>query len=347
MTASLRWDVFCRVVDNHGDLGVCWRLSAELTRRGHRVRLWCDDASALAWMAPQGQPGVDVLPWQDVAPPGGIGDVVVEAFGCEAPPAVLAAIGLADPAPAWINLEYLSAERYVARCHALPSPVMAGPAAGRTRWFFYPGFTAQTGGLLREPELLQRQTRFDAAAWRARHGVVPGALAVTLFCYEPPALAALLAQLARHASAHLLVTPGRAAAAVRALPAPALPLTWLPAVSQPAFDEMLWAADLNLVRGEDSLVRALWAGRPCIWQIYPQDDGAHADKLEAFLGWLQAPPSWRQAHAVWNGLAAGPLPELGPALLAEWRDCAAQARGRLLAQPDLATQLIGFAREKR
>jgi uncharacterized repeat protein (TIGR03837 family) len=347
MNAPLRWDLFCRVIDNHGDLGVCWRLSCELARRGHQVRLWCDDASALAWMAPQGQPGVEVLPWLDVPPPGGVAEVVVEAFGCEPPPAVLAAIGQAERAPAWINLEYLSAEAYVARCHALPSPVMAGPAAGRTRWFFYPGFTAQTGGLLREADLLARQSAFDAAAWRAQHGVAPGALAVSLFCYEPVALPDLLGQLERRGSAHLLVTPGRATAAVQALPTPGLPLSWLPARPQPAFDEMLWAADLNFVRGEDSLVRALWAGQPFVWQIYPQDDGAHAEKLEAFLDWLEAPPSLRLAHAAWNHLSPGALPELDVSVLAEWRDCVLQARTTLMAQEDLATQLIRFALEKR
>jgi uncharacterized repeat protein (TIGR03837 family) len=345
---GLRWDVFCRVIDNHGDLGVCWRLSAELARRGHHVRLWCDDASALAWMAPQGQPGVHVLRWQDIAPPGGIGDVVVEAFGCEPPPAVLTAIGQAERPPVWINLEYLSAEDYVARCHTLPSPVMAGPAAGRTRWFFYPGFTVQTGGLLREADLLQRQAGFDAAAWRDAHGVRPGALAVSLFCYEPPALGTLLGQLGQHANAHLLVTPGRATAAVRALrPMPSLPITWLPHCPQPAFDDMLWACDLNFVRGEDSLVRALWAGRPFVWQIYPQDDGAHADKLTALLDWLDAPPSWRRFHAVWNGLAGGELPLLDDATLGEWRDAVRNARKTLLAQPDLTTQLLSFVRERR
>ncbi|KQP14370.1 elongation factor P maturation arginine rhamnosyltransferase EarP [Pseudorhodoferax sp. Leaf267] len=337
----MKWELFCRVIDNHGDLGVCWRLASELARRGEQVRLWCDDVRALAWMAPGGQAGVEVLPWQDIAPPGGLGEVVIEAFGCEPPPAVLADIGQADPAPAWINLEYLSAEGYVARCHALPSPVMAGPAAGRTRWFFYPGFTADTGGLLREADLLQRQQSFDVAAWRARHGVAPGTLAVSLFCYEPGALPDLLGQ----PNVHLLVTPGRAAAAVRAL-APTLPVTWLPAVPQPAFDEMLWAADLNFVRGEDSLLRALWAGQPFVWQIYPQDDGAHAEKLQAFLDWLQAPPSLREAHAVWNGLAPGTLPELSPARLAEWQDCVHKARKTLQAQTDLATQLIRFAHEK-
>jgi len=67
----MHWDLFCRVVDNFGDIGVCWRLAADLATRGDAVRLWCDDASALAWMAPDGAPGVDGLPLGDGMPPEG------------------------------------------------------------------------------------------------------------------------------------------------------------------------------------------------------------------------------------------------------------------------------------
>jgi hypothetical protein len=38
-----------------------------------------------------------------------------------------------------------------------------------------------------------------------------------------------------------------------------------------------------LVRGEDSFVRAQFAGKPFIWDIYPQDIDAHLKKLDAFL----------------------------------------------------------------
>ena len=359
MTGPLRWDIFCQVIDNHGDIGVCWRLAAELGARGHCVRLWVDDASALAWMAPQGAAGVQVLPWPSTAPPDGPGDVVVEAFGCEIAPQFIAAIAHHTCAngqkPLWINLEYLSAEGYVERCHRLPSPLMNGPGKGLTRWFFYPGFTPQTGGLLRERDLAARQAAFDRQAWRARHGIAPDELAVSLFCYEPPALPQLLAQLHARGDARLLVTPGRAQAAV--LYQIGLQPSWkkreqlfisyLEACPQPAFDEMLWASDLNLVRGEDSLVRALWAGQPLVWQIYPQHDDAHHAKLAAFLDWLQAPASLRRWHALWNGLEAAPaLPSLDSATLAEWRACVQAARARLLAQPDLLTLLIGFVNEK-
>ena len=59
----MRWDLFCRVIDNYGDIGVCWRLAADLGARGEAVRLWVDDPSALAWMAPQGAPGVELVHW--------------------------------------------------------------------------------------------------------------------------------------------------------------------------------------------------------------------------------------------------------------------------------------------
>ncbi len=360
-TAPLRWDIFCQVIDNFGDIGVCWRLAADLGTRGHTVRLWTDDASALAWMAPGGAPGVQVRPWPQAAPADGPGDVVVEAFGCEIAPEFIAATACAARArarkPLWINLEYLSAEGYVERCHRLPSPLMNGPGAGLTRWFFYPGFTAATGGLLREPGLPARQAAFDRAHWRTRQGIAPGEFAVSLFCYEPPALPALLAVL-EHAPSHLLVTPGRATAAVQAIesqnglkPLPGkrkqLTFSYLAPCAQPHFDEMLWACDLNFVRGEDSLVRALWAGQPFVWQIYPQHDDAHHAKLHAFLDWLQAPPTLRRWHAQRNGLEpATTLPPLASNTLAEWRDCVRAARRRLLAQPDLLTQLLGFVAEK-
>ena len=363
---SLRWDIFCQVIDNYGDLGVCWRLASQLGARGQQVRLWVDDARALSWMAPQGSPGVQVLPWPQQAPADGVGDVLIEAFGCEITPEFIAACAYQQRAGGqktlWINLEYLSAESYVERCHRLPSPVMSGPGAGLTRWFFYPGFTPATGGLLREPDLLQRQQHFHThqrAAWRVRHGVAPEALAISLFCYEPALLPAWLMQLAQRpaqggTAAHLLVTAGRASAAVAAAAPTQLATSQLAHCSQTAFDELLWACDLNCVRGEDSLVRALWAGQPLVWHIYPQHDDAHHAKLQAFLDWLQAPPSLRQFHWLWNGLpgSADSTPErsdfpvLDSATLHSWRECIQHARQRLLAQPDLLTQLLGFVGEK-
>ncbi|MDO8441657.1 MAG: elongation factor P maturation arginine rhamnosyltransferase EarP, partial [Polaromonas sp.] len=262
--------------------------------------------------------------------------------------------------PAWINLEYLSAEAYVERCHAMPSPVNRGPAAGWTKWFFYPGFTPGTGGLLREDGLAARQAAFQRSAWLAQQGIAyKGEMLVSLFCYEPPALARLLDHLAQRnphpGPVRLLVTAGRAASAVKALindkkwPQPGqnggeqLSISYLPLLSQTDFDHLLWACDLNFVRGEDSVVRAIWAAQAFVWQIYPQADQAHRVKLEAFLDMLQAPPSLRRFHEAWNGLR-DELPAPDPE---SWSACVRTARQRLLDQDDLCTQLIGFVMHNR
>lgn len=356
-TIAPRWDIFCQVIDNFGDIGVCWRLAAELGARGAQVHLHIDDASALAWMAPQGAANVHVLPYD--ATYSTHPDVVIEAFGCEAPAPYLHALAqhharrqaTQQRLPVLVNLEYLSAEAYVARCHRLPSLIMSGPATGMTRWFFYPGFTPQTGGLIQEANHAARHADFDRHAWRAAHGLTENDCAISLFCYEPAALPQLLEQLYTPASGlqpRLLVTPGRATAAVQSHAAAAtLTPIYLPARPQAQFDEMLWGCDLNLVRGEDSLVRALWAGQPFVWHIYPQDDNAHHAKLNAFLDWLQAPASLRAFHHAWNGMsAASTLPTITPLLLQEWCNCAQQARVNLQLQTDLIAQLQQFVAEK-
>jgi uncharacterized repeat protein (TIGR03837 family) len=57
----------------------------------------------------------------------------------------------------------------------------------------------------------------------------------------------------------------------------------IPFVSQDEYDWVLSQCDFNIVRGEDSFVRAQLAGKPFIWHIYPQADRAHETKLAAFL----------------------------------------------------------------
>jgi uncharacterized repeat protein (TIGR03837 family) len=375
---SLQWDIFCKVIDNFGDIGICWRLAADLAGRGQRVRLWVDDCSALAWMAPGGCHDVQVLPWTESIDVSCLDstpcDVLVEAFGCEIAPEFIAdcfrihcAKGQKDTSkPLWINLEYLSAEPYVARNHGLTSLVSSGPTAGWHKVFYYPGFTAGTGGLLREPDLLERQSVFDRGAWLKQQGIEwHGETLVFLFCYEPFALAQLLEGLAQRGingkPVRLLVAAGRAANAVKALKTAKnrhqidlqpneygckqLLISYLPQLTQIDFDHLLWASDINFVRGEDSIVRAIWAGKPFVWQIYPQDDGAHGPKLEAFLDVLAAPPSMGAFHRVWNGLAEQTLQSLDD--LHDWQQTALNLRRRQAQQNDLTTGLVEFALKNR
>jgi uncharacterized repeat protein (TIGR03837 family) len=357
---SSHWDIFCRVIDNYGDAGVCWRLARDLASRGKPVRLWIDDATPLTWMAPQGCAGVSVHDWHDAPAQYEPGQAIIEAFGCELDDAVKAKLAQAaqqDQQPAWINLEYLSAEDYVRRSHGLPSPQMSGPAKGLTKHFFYPGFTEGTGGLIREQNLTERQQNFKPEQWLASEGIptMPKALRASLFCYEPPALAQLITQLqAQPRPTQLLVTHGRSATHCRqtlarmGLPehgADALQVIYLNALTQDDYDHLLWSCDLNFVRGEDSLVRAIWAGKPFVWNIYPQEDDAHREKLHAFLRLIpQADADMCRFFDRWNGLSTGPLPAIQGLLetqsFAPW-----QAQHR--TAPDLSSQLQAFPRQRR
>ncbi|MFN9708272.1 MAG: elongation factor P maturation arginine rhamnosyltransferase EarP [Burkholderiales bacterium] len=346
------WDVFCHVIDNWGDIGVCWRLTADLRARGEDVRLWINAPESLSWMAPQAQ-GVFLWNKHTVWPEPG--DVVIETFGCELPEKFIQRMAQKNRPPAWINLEYLSAEAYVQRSHGLRSP-QQGAVSGLAKYFFYPGWVHGTGGLLREQDLFTRQARFDAPGWLESKGIRPhpDELKVSLFCYaHTPVLPSLFKAL-QIQQTMLLVTAGQADEAVRTCIGDntqigLLRIVRMPRLSQKEFDHLLWACDVNFVRGEDSFVRAQWAAKPFVWQIYPQSDQAHVPKLEAFHELWTSQVSeahlWVALSRAWNDSSQTVTPLPWPATPTEWTRWRAQAwqwAQALWQKDDLTTQLQNF-----
>jgi uncharacterized repeat protein (TIGR03837 family) len=341
------WDIFCNVIDNYGDVGIAWRLARGLVKEyGLTVRLWVDDLRAFQQIWPaidrdadvQSCEGVLVSAWRTPFVATEPAPVVIEAFGCVLPETYLAAMSEQSPPPVWINLEYLSAEPWVAEHHGLPSP---HPRLPLTKYFFFPGYTPNTGGLLAEADLATRRAAFmqdgQPVFWRALGLEAPLAdeLRVSLFAYENPALPALLDAWAADARpVTCLVPEGRvipqlaAWLSVASLQAGefhqrgALRLHIVPFLNQDAYDCLLWACDLNFVRGEDSCVRGQWAARPLVWQAYPQADKAHWNKLNALLMHYTEGLDVEAARAVngmwrlWNG-----MPDTGnmAACWAAWR----------------------------
>ena len=97
----MRWDIFCQIVDNYGDAGVCWRLARSLSSiHGQEVRIFCDDLPTLNLLASGVDPAIkekiDMQPWEashaNARHPVQIPDVVIEAFGCELPERYLAGL---------------------------------------------------------------------------------------------------------------------------------------------------------------------------------------------------------------------------------------------------------------
>jgi len=373
--SAWRWDIFCTVIDNYGDIGVCWRLARQLaSEHDADVRLWVDDlASHSRLLGGDGDVfacGVAVHHWRPEASPDASADVVVAGFGCRLPDAYVAAMAERSHPPVWLNLEYLSAEAWVEGCHLLPSP---HPRLPLTEYFYYPGFTPKTGGLLREAGLLEASDAFrcDTAAqaglWESLGAAPPAsdALRISLFAYENPALPALLQAWAEGGAAIWCGVPeGRVWQSVEAwLGTPLalgrveqrgrLTLAPLRFVDQPRYDQLLWLCDLNFIRGEDSFVRAQWAGRPLVWHIYPQEEAAHLLKLDAFLarytdtlGGHDA-ALMRRMHHLWNngGAIAPAWDDFAAALPRLARHAEAWCR-QLAAQGDLAAGLAQFAKIK-
>jgi uncharacterized repeat protein (TIGR03837 family) len=374
--------LFCKVVDNYGDIGICWRLARQLQREhGIAVTLWVDDLRSFQRICPdvaigaevQQLAGVTARHWRDqdgVFSAADVADIVIEFFGCDIPPAYIKAMVDCDPRPVWLNLEGLSAEEWVEGCHTLPS---SHPRLPLTKHFFFPGFTGKTGGLLRESGLEEQRRLFQSdpaamAAFLAPYGVTAAemaALKVSLFCYPHAPVAPLLeAWQGADAAITCLVPEGVAVEAVQAFLGTqakagaaasrgALTVRILPFVAQPDYDKLLWACELNFVRGEDSFVRAQWAGKPFIWHIYPQDENLHHVKLRAFLQRYSAGMESLDAFSLrWNGAENGNGKEQGgwTALWSSFQagmpKMAARSAGwpgKMSENGDLASNLLKFA----
>lgn len=376
-------DIFCAVVDNYGDIGVCWRL-ARIMQSEHamRVRLWVDDLSSFRRLCPDIDPtksiqkshGVEIRQWNELFEDTAPAELVIEAFACVLPFRYIQAMADKSPKPVWVNLEYMSAEDWVDGCHKLPSPHLKLPLV---KYFFFPGYTEKTGGLLLEHDLLARRDEFQTDQvmqekyWQSLQ--VPqrqrGEVRVSLFSYENPAVQALLAVWA--SGSHpvtCLVPEGRILPQVAAfcgrqqlvagdfVQIAHLRVRVLPFVEQEEYDKLLWACDINFVRGEDSCVRAQWAGKPFVWQIYPQHDGVHMQKLQALLALYSrgldpaGASGLRQLWIAWNSGEVGSatvteqvwqqLQLNRPALLRHAHDW-----GQQLSSNNLALNLLDFSRK--
>lgn len=389
------WDIFCCVVDNFGDIGVTWRLARQLKQEGAlpaqeskvQVRLWVDDLASFARICPGLDPalesqwvdGIHIQHWHDTLPADTIpARVVIEAFACELPAPFVAQMASQPSPPCWLNLEYLSAESWVEDCHGLASPQrLESQSLGSlslNKYFFFPGFTARTGGLLCERGLIVERERWqqDEAglnAYWASLGLPPKQqheLRVSLFTYESAALTSLVESWCQGATPVTLLLPlGRSlndvltgAGLADAVPTARagdllrvgnLTIKLLPMTDQAGYDRLLWSCDLNLVRGEDSFVRAQWAARPFLWHIYPQEEQAHMVKLDGFLDhYLAELPAatgqWLRgfSHALNQGENSREWWAQWPDHAAIWLQHGRHWSHKLLQDGDLVTRLVKF-----
>lgn len=345
------FDIYCRVVDNYGDAGVCLRLSRLLRDLGHQVQLFCDDLAVLRTIArpDDDSESLRFLPFE--AESSKKADAVVEAFLCHLPEH--RAQQIRQDGTIVICLDYLSAEKWVEDFHILSSPGSFAHC-----YYFYPGFTQKTGGLLLEPE-------FRNMASKAHAFCAGDVRKATLFSYHNEAVSDVLTLLKGSAlPTHFTLFEGLPLENINNLMGTNLQVgdeysdgrlsfTISPMVSQSEYDQLLCAADLNLVRGEDSIVRAMYCGRPFLWQIYPQDEDTHIVKLKAFMdlffeasgAFVQTKEELWQLMLCYNQRAARPELSFDEFEL-RWRELTAAFQRYLFTLPNLAQSLADFAAQK-
>jgi uncharacterized repeat protein (TIGR03837 family) len=314
-------------------------------------------------------------------------NAVVAAFACPTPQPLLER--MIGKQITWLNLEYLSAEPWVENSHLLTSP-----KDGLSETFFFPGFFPTTGGLLRERAMLAlNSNQNDLPAVRVterEHLLKLFGLAteekqkswlahswISLFCYPQAPIPQLVAQIRATGTPTLMIVPhGVGSKSIDQLELFAhsrspnltaqgacqwfcldqLTVVRVPLMSQADYDRLLAQCELNLVRGEDSLVRAIWARRPFLWHVYPQEEQTHLVKLDAFVQRVLAPMPQAQsvieAFAWWNhsgskAKLANPSPLVAKLLENAlhqpenpWQKLVADTAQRLALQTDLCTQLV-------
>lgn len=366
------WDIFCKIIDNYGDIGVCWRLCQQLVN-DHKiqVRLFIDDFTTAKKIIPQldtnraQQRIEDVMictwPTVETMP----AKVVIETFSCTIPDIYLSQ--MAQQQSIWINLEYLSAETWVSDFHAKPSP---HPTLKITRHFFFPGFKNDTGGLLREKNLITERDEFlNSTITQSNFWQTLGiqnddrSIKISLFCYPQANIKQLLLALYENNRSSTILFPfsgtikslSHIFTDFKQLDANTLvkqnvTVRLVPFLSQYNYDRLLWACDLNFVRGEDSWIRAIWASKPFIWQPYIQTEETHIKKMRAFLAaYSHNAPKEIQSlllntHLTWSAAKEdkGDFKELMLAL-PKLNSYAKQQTHLQSIQADLATNLLSFS----
>jgi len=369
------WDIFCKIVDNYGDIGICWRLSQQLVNDHHvQVRLFIDNLTTAKKIIPhldstlteQAIQGVTVCTWPIVATMPA--EVVIETFSCALPDAYL--VKMTQQQSIWINLEYLSAESWVGDFHAKPSP---HPTLAITKHFYFPGFKNDTGGLIREHNLIAKRDTFlnskidQTKFWQAlgiNNESEKDSIKISLFYYPQANINQLLLALSATNQPSSIFLPFNGSidtlssiftdfkqVNANTLRLESITVHLLPFLSQSDYDHLLWACDLNFVRGEDSWIRAIWASKPFIWQPYIQTEDTHIKKMQAFLEVYsceatdEIKSTLLDAHLTWSNASISDTNNLTRLVqnLPKLDSYTKQQADILSALPDLATKLLSFS----
>ena len=299
-------DIFCKIIDNYGDIGVIYRLIKELKiTYGNDVNIRLIINKLDEFRAINSQ--IEDKNYQQIESylcmtydyleknleNLSVPDVIIEGFGCDIPRKYK---NLAyQKSKLIINLEYLTGEKWGEDFHLMESII---PSSITKKVFFIPGFDENSGGLLisdRTKKKVNKNKKFYLEKYFGDIENYDDKLKGTVFTYEKNFLPLLDALNNLNRDCILLLMGDKTQQSIKKI----LPeikkdfgnqykygriiIKFQNFLSQEEYEEVIQVADFNYARGEDSIVRAIISGHPFLWHIYCQEDFVHMEKLNGFL----------------------------------------------------------------
>lgn len=278
-------DIFCQVIDNYGDVGVAYRLAREFKRvyPNKKLRFVINQIEELNLI--RKSEDIEIILYKDISKIENSADLIIESFGCEIPKEYMDKA--LKNAKLIINLEYFSAEKWVDDFH-LQESFLGG---NLKKYFFIPGLSEKSGGILLDNEFLERKKKVEANKEyylekfeiKEKYDLIG-----SIFSYEKN-FDSLIEELKKLDKKIILLILSEKTQKNfikyfdNGNNYDKIKFVKLPFFTYDKYEELLALCDFNLVRGEDSFVRALLLGKPFLWHIYPQDENTHIKKLESFL----------------------------------------------------------------
>ena len=278
-------DIFCQVIDNYGDVGVAYRLAREFKRvyPNKKLRFIITQMEELNLIKKSEE--IEIITYQDISKIENSADLIIESFGCEIPKEYMDRA--LKNSKLIINLEYFSAEDWVDDFHLQESFL----GENLKKYFFIPGLSKKSGGILLDNEFLERKKKVtkNKGYYLKKIGINEKYdLIGSVFSYEKN-FDSLIKELKKLDKKFLLLILSEKTQKNfikyfdNVNNYDKIKFVKLPFFTYDKYEELLALCDFNLVRGEDSFVRALLLGKPFLWHIYPQDENTHIKKLESFL----------------------------------------------------------------
>ena len=278
-------DIFCEVIDNYGDVGVAYRLAREFKRiyPNKQLRFIISKTEELDLI--KKAEDITIIAYKNIDKIETPADLVIETFACNIPETYMNKA--LKTSKLIINLEYFSSENWVDDFH-LQESFLGG---NLKKYFFIPGLSEKSGGIILDKEFLDRKNKVqeNKEYYLKQFNINENYdLIISVFSYEKnfDNFLETLQKLDKKVLL-LLLSEKTQKNFIKYFDNnnyyDKIKAVKLPFFTYDKYEKLLALCDINLVRGEDSFVRALLLAKPFLWHIYPQDENAHIIKLESFL----------------------------------------------------------------